>query len=151
MSYRWLPVLASACLFLCGCSDGDRATDATSPLPSSGDRAPRLVTYQDNGFHSNAAFQSVLSVNDAGCFALSDGSTVMLPDTWTVSLDGRGVVSSTGTELRLGDSFEAGGGFGGPPRSDLTTIQRSCPSDGPPYANGGRYSSFAVLWGVEPR
>lgn len=60
-----------------------------------------------------AFFADVLTVNEQGLFALSDGTNIVLPDTWSVSPDGGGVVNVDGTEVRLGGRFEAGGGIPG--------------------------------------
>lgn len=147
---RLLAVLSVVVAVGTGCSSSEHEGQGDSDETTT-DGAPTLVTYVDNGMHMEAAFYDVLAVNKAGCFALSDGSTIMLPSTWSVSPDGGGVRGVDGTELRIGDSFTAGGGFGGPSnRQNLTDAQRSCPSDGPPYANGGKYTSFAALWDIKP-
>jgi hypothetical protein len=148
MSFRLPAAALGVCLLLlsgCGAAEGgEDAAASDQPRPG---QLPRLVTYQPSGIHHTAKFTDVLSVNEAGCFALSDGSTIMLPSTWTVSPDGGGVISG-GAETRIGEHFEAGGGMGGPPRKDLTAAQRACPSDGPPFSNGGKYKSFAALSGL---
>jgi hypothetical protein len=155
--HRILLALIPATLLLASCNASGSEPRA-SAAPRSGPHtssaaAPTLLTYHDNGNHMLAAFKDArLSVNEAGCFALRDGSTIMLPDTWSVSSDGDGIVNNDdGTEVRVGDHFDAAGGFGGPPRRNLTLEQRRCPSDGPPFSNGGKYKSFAGLWGISPR
>jgi hypothetical protein len=145
MPLRSLAVaLSASVVLLSGCGGADVGKDAAASDQQKPSESPRLVTYHHRG-HDDARFADVLSVNEAGCFALSDGSTIILPSTWTVSPDGGGVVRGD-VEIRIGDHFEAGGGTGGPPRNDLSTAQRACPSDGPPFSNGGKYTSFAWLW-----
>ena len=146
-------ILAAVSLTGCTASGGEHGT-TVAQAPESASRpfgVPRLLTYHDNGNHMLAAFANeTLSVNEAGCFALSDGSTIIVPETWHASPDGGGIIDVDGTEIRLGDHFDAGGGFGGPPRRKLSSDQRRCPSDGPTFSNGGKYTSFAGLWGIVP-
>lgn len=149
MTVRLLALALGAALALfTGCAPADGGNNADAVDQSAPPSSPRLLTYPDNGSHMEAAFDDVLSVNEAGCFALSNGGTIVLPDTWSVSPDGGGVINDDGVEIRLGDHFEAGGGYGGPPRRELSAAERECPSDGPPFSNGGKYSSFATLWGI---